>query len=125
MPWSKAFCEDSIWAIIRHIMRNNNEPLAYVFVPAGGTDEGKRDELVPERIILWKGFCAHQGLQAGVIRQVTDLAGVGTHLCWLWSARLTALYCFFTKHMPNPKKETWFNQKDHHLHIEMMFYIDV
>lgn len=72
------------------------------FLPAGGTDEGEGDELVPERVILRYGLCAHQGLEAGIIGQVTDLTGVGSHLCWLCSARLAALHCFFTRHMPKP-----------------------
>lgn len=76
-----------------------------VCVPASGTDKGEGDELVPERVILRYGLRAHQGLEAGVFRQVTDLASVGTHLCWLHSARLTTLHCFFTKHMPNPGAE--------------------
>lgn len=76
-----------------------------VCVPACGTDEGEGDELVPERVILRYGLRAHQGLEAGVVGQVTDLAGVGTHLYWLHSARLTTLHCFFTRHMPNPGAE--------------------
>lgn len=68
-------------------------------LPAGGTDEREGDELVPERVILRYGLSAYQGLEVGVFRQVSDLAGVGSHLYWLHSARLAAL---FTWHMPNP-----------------------
>lgn len=50
-------------------------------LPAGGTDESERDELVPERIILRYRLRTHQSLEVGVIGQVADLTGVGSHLC--------------------------------------------
>ena len=49
-------------------------------LPVCGTDEGKGDELVPEGLVLRHGLGAHQSPEAGVLRQVTDLAGVGSHL---------------------------------------------
>lgn len=49
-------------------------------VPAGGTDDGKGDELIPEGVILRYGLGAHQNLEAGIVGQVTELAGVGSHL---------------------------------------------
>ena len=72
----------SLLATFWHIIRQQNLSTC-VCVPAGGTDEGKGDELVPERIILRYGFRAHQGPEAGVIGQVTDVAGVGSHLSLL------------------------------------------
>lgn len=72
-------------------------------LPAGGADKGEGNELVPERVIFRYGLRANQGLEAGVIRQVTDLAGVGSHLYWLHSARLSSLHCFSTGHITNPR----------------------
>lgn len=66
-----------------------------VYLPACGADESEGDELVPERVILRYGLSAHQGFEAGVIGEVTDLAGVGSHLYCLCSARLTTLNCCF------------------------------
>lgn len=64
-------------------------------VPAGGTDEGEGDQLVPERIILRYGVSAHQSLETGVIGQVADLACVGSHLYRFHSARLTGSSLLF------------------------------
>lgn len=89
----------TVWFIIKQCL---TQPLAVYCVPVGGTDESEGNELVPERVILWYGLCAHQGLEAGVIGQVTDLASVGTHLYCCPSAKSTNLHCFSTRHMINP-----------------------
>lgn len=91
-----------------HILAHNRTHAQQNFcvrVPAGGTDEGEGNELVPERVVLRYGLCANQGLEAGVVGQVTDLASVGSHLYRLPSARCTNLHCFFTRHMTNPEEE--------------------
>lgn len=80
-----------------------NRNISCVYLPACGTNEGEGDELVPERVILRYGFRADQGLEAGVVGQVTDLTCVGSHLYWLHSARFATLHCFFSGHMPNPE----------------------
>lgn len=61
-------------------------------LPVGRTDEGEGNELIPERVVFRYRLRAHQGLEAGVIRQVTDLAGVGSHIPWLFSATSHSLF---------------------------------
>lgn len=68
--------------------------VAFICLPAGGADESEGDELVPERVILRYGLWAYQSLETAVISEVTDLAGVGSHLYWLGSARSSTRHCY-------------------------------
>lgn len=83
--------------------------MLYVRVPAGGTDECEGNKLVPEGIILRHGLCAHQGLEALVVGQITDLARVGAHLCSLLSNRHATLHSVFTGHMTSPVGQKMLN----------------
>lgn len=80
-----------------------------MYVPAGGTDESKGYKLVPEGVILRYGFCAHQGLEALVVGQITDLASIGAHLYSLLSAAHPTLHCVFTGHMTNSAGQEMFH----------------
>lgn len=71
-------------------------------VPAGGTDKCEGNKLVPEGVILRYGLCAHQGLEALVAGQITDVARVGAHLCSLLSNTHATLHSVVTGHMTGP-----------------------